>query len=78
MIVVVFWSVFSNQSLMFLSMKKTFLYNGGCGPNGSDFSKVLEGRYRDVSQKQFIFIIIEDRVTFRNLIIIGTAEELKT
>lgn len=39
MIVVVFWSVFSNQSLVFLSMKKTFLYNGGCGPNGSDFSK---------------------------------------
>lgn len=39
MIVVVFWSDFSNQSLMFLSVDKTFLYNGGCGPSGSYFSK---------------------------------------
>lgn len=48
--------------------------------NGRDTSKVLGAfkTYNVVSQTQLIFIVTQDCMTFRNVIIMEIAEELKT
>lgn len=48
--------------------------------NGRGISKFWQTsrRYKDASQKQLNFIITQDCMTFRNVIIRDIAEEMKT